>query len=103
MIKYVEIDGYDNFGEVAPFSHFYQFMQKDVGERRTILVHAYECDTKVFKGYLFHNSKTYKSVPLNDHEKSKIEGTTGKLTEVPFHKFSDGTSIKDFFADYIEL
>lgn len=103
MIKYVELDGYDNYGESAPFSHIYQFMQRGDNERSTILVHAYECDTEVFKGYLFHNSKTYKSIPLTDHERTKIEGATGKLSEVPFHKFIEGTSIKEFFADYTEL
>ena len=53
MIKYVNIKGYINRGEIYPFSHYYQFIQNNDDTPIIILVHAYECETKVFKGYLF--------------------------------------------------
>jgi hypothetical protein len=95
MIKYAEIDGYENLGELQMFSHLYQFIEKDKETPMIILIHAYECDTKVFKGYVFNETQTYNSIPLNNNEIEEIEKYTGKLEQVQFIKFIMGTIVED--------
>ena len=100
MIKYVDISGYTNLGEVQMFSHLYQFMEKDKEIPMTILVHAYECGTKIFKGYVFNKTATYKSVPLTEEELSKIEWATGKVEQLDFKDFIVGTIAEDCYKDF---
>lgn len=82
MIKYLELPGYSNRGEVISFSHFYQFMQKDVKPPITIILNAYEGDAKAFKGYLFHEKKTFQSIPLTLEEKQTLEPYVGAIAQV---------------------
>ena len=98
MIKYAEIDGYKNLGEIEMLSHLYQFIEKDKPEPMVILIHAYESETRIFKGYLYNSTKTYRSVPLEDTEKAIIEIYTGKAEQVDFDKFIVGTILE---AGYI--
>jgi hypothetical protein len=100
MIKYVEIDGYKNYGEVHPFSHLYQFVQDNTECPMIILVHAYDPPEKVFKGYLFNSDKTYQNIPLTSEESEKIEYATGKLEEVDFMDFFKDSSFEEQFKDY---
>jgi hypothetical protein len=101
MIKYVDLEGYTNYGELVPFSHFYQFRQLNEDIPMIILVHAYECETKVFKGFLFNISKIYQIVPLTKDEKSKIESATGSLTEVGFPDFIKDTIFEEGYSGYL--
>lgn len=100
MIKYANIEGYNNLGEIQMFSHLYQFIERDKATPMIILIHAYECDTKVFKGYIFNSSQTYENIPLTDTEINQIEIYTGKLQQIDFKEFIVGTiaeaSHKDF-------
>ena len=68
----------------------------------TILVHAYECDTKIFKGYVFSKTSTYKSVPLTEEEISEIECATGKSEQVDFQEFIKGTILEEVYKDFKE-
>lgn len=100
MIKYVDIEGYNNRGEIMPYSHVYQFLQTGTEKPLTIIVHAYECDTKAFKGYLFCASKTYQCVPLTVREKEEIEGVAGKLVEVTFEDLIKDTLFAESYSGY---
>ncbi len=103
MVKYVDIPGYANCGETQMFSHLYQFMEKSKETPMTILVHAYECDTTIFKGYVFLKTSTYKNVPLTDDELKAIEFATGKAKQLNFPEFIIGTVCEDDFKDFKEL
>lgn len=103
MIKYTNIKGYSNRGEIYPFAHYYQFMQEGVETPMIILVHAYECETKVFKGYLFNKTKTFKSAPMTDEEIKAIEQATGKLTQVDFDEIIRGAEFEETYTDYSKM
>ena len=124
MIKYANIEGYNNLGEIQMFSHLYQFRERDKATPMIILIHAYECDTKVFKGYIFNSSQTYENIPLTDTEINQIEVYTGriltedfslgrntekvegvcvydKLQQIDFKKFIVGTILEDLYEDFM--
>jgi hypothetical protein len=103
MIKYVDIPGYKNLGEAKMFSHLYQFIEDGKDTPMIILVHAYECDTKIFKGFAFLKTGTYKSVPLTEEEKLKIESATGEAEQINFLEFIKGTILEDSYKDFKEL
>jgi hypothetical protein len=95
MIKYIKIPGYHYANPVGGmFSHFYQFMEEDKETPMTILVHAYECPTVIFKGYVFVKQDTYQSVPITDEERKLIEQATGQLKQIDFNEF-----VKETFLD----
>jgi hypothetical protein len=102
MIKYADVKGYKNLGEIQLFSHLYQFIELDNDTPMIILVHAYECDTQIFKGYVFNNTNTYKSIPLTNEELISIETYTGKANQINFDKFIIGTIIEEACKDYKE-
>lgn len=98
MIKYATIDGYKNFGEISMFSHLYQFMQENKETPMTILIHAYECKPKVFKGYIFNKDKTYRSIPLENSEKKTIDNYVGDSEQVEFNEFIKGTIAEEYYS-----
>lgn len=100
MIKYAEIKGYDNLGEIQMFSHLYQFMEKGKEIPMTILVHAYECDTQIFKGYLFNNTRSYESVPITEDELNEIQKYTGTAKQVDFKEIIVGTILEDDYKNF---
>lgn len=100
MIKYATIEGYRNIGEIQMFSHLYQFVENIEEEPKVILIHAYECDTKVFKGFLYNNSKTFKNVELLKNEIKEIESCCGKLTQVDFNEVIKETEFAEFYKDF---
>jgi hypothetical protein len=100
MIKYVDISGYKNLGETQPFSHLYQFMEIGKETPATIIVHAYECDTKIFKGYVFNKTKTYKSVQLTEDELRAIEQATSKAEQIDFPEFIKGTIAEEYYKEF---
>lgn len=91
MIKYVDLPGYKNLGELGMFSHFYQFMQSGAETPITILLHAYEGDIKAFKGYLLHANKTFQSVPITPEERSTLEPFVGTITQVNLDELVAGS------------
>lgn len=103
MIKYAEIDGYKNIGEIGIMSHVYQLIEIDKREPMIILIHAYEGPTKAFKGYLYNKTKKYKSVDLTKEEQKEIERFTGKLEQVDFISLIEKTVIEKIYADYEEM
>lgn len=103
MIKYVNINGYSNRGEIYPFSHYYQFIQNNADTPIIILVHAYECNAEVFKGYLFNNNKTFKSIPMTEDEIKEIEWVTGKLTQVEFDEVIKGSDFETAYNDFCKI
>ena len=105
MIKYVDLPGYQNVGELALFSHLYEFIEPLEKEpRKLILVHAYEVyPAKVFKGYVLDETRTYESIPLTAEEKSKIEPATGDVTQVDFKELIKGTIAEEYYKEYGEM
>lgn len=103
MIKYTNIKGYLNRGEIYPFAHYYQFMQEGAETPITILVHAYECEPRAFKGYLFNTTKTFKSIPMTNEESDAIEQATGKLTQVDFDEIVKGSEFEEAYANYSKI
>ena len=100
MIKYCDLEGYNNCGEVQMFSHLYQFMEKSVKMPKTILLHAYDiCPALVFKGCVFNEKKTWSSVPLTDDEKTKLEGYVGAIKEIDFNEFANKHTIKSLSTE----
>jgi hypothetical protein len=100
MIKYAKIDGYNNLGEIQMFSHLYQFIENDKETPMIILIHAYEEDVKIFKGYVFNYTKTYKSVPINEAELNVIEQYVGKAKQIDFNEFIIGTIAEDYYEEF---
>lgn len=100
MLKYTEIEDYRNIGEIQIFSHVYQFIENVEENPKIILIHAYECDAKVFKGFLYNNSRTFKSVDLSENEIEKLEEYCGKLTEVDFDDLIKETEFAEFYKDF---
>ena len=102
MIKYAERKDYKNVGEIQMFSHVYQFFENVEENPKIILIHAYDCDTKVFKGFLYDKSKTFINVDLLENETKKIEGYCGRVTQVGFDEFIKETQFADLYKDIKE-
>lgn len=102
MIKYMDLEGYRNLGELRMFSHLYMFREENKETPMIILIHAYECDAKVFKGYLFNKSKTFKTVELTNLEIEKLETYVGKLQQVSFNAFIKETIAEEEYSDFTE-
>ena len=102
MIKYAEIKGYKNIGEIQMFSHVYQFVENVEENPKIILIHAYVGETKVFKGFLYNKTKTFINVKLLESEMKKIERWCGTLTQVGFDEFIIQTPFADMFKDFKE-
>lgn len=105
MIKYLDLKGYRNLGEIAMFSHLYQFIEKkDNAERSNsviILIHAYD-GAKIFKGYVLDKTKTYEQIELAEDELTEIQKITGTLKVVNFDEFIKGTVVEELFNNYTE-
>lgn len=100
MIKYAEIEGYRNIGEINSFSHLYQFIENVEENPKIILIQAYECDAKVFKGFLYNNSKTFINIDLLDNEIEEIEKYCGDATQIDFDELIKETDFAEFYEDY---
>ena len=103
MIKYAEIEGYRNLGEIQMFSHVYQFIENVEENPKIILIHAYVGETKVFKGFLYDNSKTFKSVNLLDNEIEEIEKYCGDATQIDFDEIIKETEFADLYKDFKKM
>lgn len=100
MIKYAELPGYRNCGELIPFSHFYQFIQNGADTPVTIVLHAYEGETKAFKGYLFHKKKTFENLPLTTEERKALNHFVGKITQVDLDELLSGSDFEKEISGY---
>lgn len=101
MIKYATINGYDNYGEVELYSHIYQFLEQNIGDKKTILIHGYDISpAKVFKGYIYMKNKTYKSIAMTDEERKTIEQYVGEFNQLGFLDFIQGSSFEEFYQDF---
>jgi hypothetical protein len=68
-----------------------------------IIIHAYECATKIFKGFVCKSTKTYQSVELTKEEIDTLEQYVGTSTQVNFDAFIVGTILEESFKDYKDL
>lgn len=80
MIKYVEIKGYQNLGEIMP--HVYQWIEIESDLPSVILVSAYDGPAIVFKGKVLLNTLEYKPEKINDDELFELERLVGPLGKV---------------------
>jgi len=103
MIKYANLEGYKNLGEIKMFSHLYQFIEVDKDRPMVILIHAYEDDTKIFKGYLYNLTLTYNSIPITDKELNILEAYIGKATQVELPDFIKGTILENQFKAFNQI
>lgn len=94
MIKYADIPGYANCGEVIPFSHVYQFKQAFFASPMVIVLHAYEGKAKAFKGYLFHAERTFESIPLTAKERTALEPYVGEIEQCDLDVVVAGTELE---------
>lgn len=103
MIKYAEIEGFANRGEISPFSHLYQFMEKGKEMPATILIHGYDlCPAKVFKGYVFNKTKTCFAVALTEEEKAVLQKWVGTIEQVSFSDFANSHEMLIPYRGYSE-
>lgn len=101
MIKYAEINGYKNLGECGMFTHLYEWIEKDKETPLVIIVHAYECKPKVFKGYIFNEIEKFQDVPVIDGELSEVEKFVGeKIEQCSFTDFIKGTLLEEDYGKY---
>jgi hypothetical protein len=103
MIKYVELKGYSNSGEVGVFSHLYRFFERDSEDPVMIFIHAYEVTpTKVFKGRVHTETKSYKNIDLTLDEKETLEQSVGELHQTDFIDFANGHALLSFARTFTE-
>lgn len=90
MIKYADIKGYKDLGEVSP--HLYQWLSKDDTKelRPTIIVRAYDTSPKIFKGIILSKSQEYYPLEITE-DLSELESFVGELEVV--------TDLKDLSED----
>lgn len=92
MIKYAEIKGYKNLGEVA--HHLYQWMEDTEEDMTVILVRAYDTESKVFKGKIYNSTDQYVSLPILENELDDVESIIGKCEVI-----TDANVISEGFTD----
>ena len=100
MIKYVDIDGYKNLGEVQLFSHLYQFIETEKDTPMTILCTLMNATPRYSKAMCLTKTKTYKSVRLTEGELETIEGATGKAEQTDFPEFIKGTIAEEYYKEF---
>ena len=104
MIKYADVPGYTNYGEVVPFSHVYQFRQVDVDIPMIIVIHAsYESKAKLFKGFLFDAKETFESVPLCAYERTALERCAGVIEQCDLDVVLAGTELEHQITGYSKI
>jgi response regulator RpfG family c-di-GMP phosphodiesterase len=103
LIKYANIDGYTNLGEVQMFSHLYQWIEKVNESPKVILITAYEEKQKVFKGYIYTKSKQYKSIPIDMNELKEVKNLVGKIEQVDFKEFIVDTLLDNEYYNSFQL
>lgn len=77
MLKYANVKGYYTVGEVL--HQVYQWIEKDVENPQIILVNAYECEPRLFKGYVFNKTNTYMPTEIIDGELEDINKIVGDV------------------------
>lgn len=92
MIKYCNVEGYKNFGEVEP--HIYLWVKIDTmkntlenGNATFLAVNAYEEETLVFHGEIFHDDKQFKVLNFDKSILKEIKNILGKVKIVPLNEF----------------
>lgn len=103
MIKYAKIEGYKNLGELGILSHLYSLIQVNKETPMIILIHAYEGNQQVFKGYVFNKTSTFKGVPLEAAEAAEIESIIGKFEQVEFLEFIKETLFEKEYSSFTEV
>lgn len=107
MIKYMELPGYHNCGEVELFSHVYQFVSKTHVEctnyPAVIIIHAYEGATKAFKGVLLRGSRRYMTLPLTDAELEALKPYVGEIQQLDIAEVLAGTTFEAEIKTYRKM
>lgn len=91
-------------GEIQLFSHLYQFVEQNTETPMVILIQAYDIPTaKVFKGYLFGKSETYKNIELSEDEIQILKEYVGEFKNVGFNEFISNTALEDYHKNFEEI
>jgi hypothetical protein len=104
MIKYHELEGYKNCGEIGMFSHVYEFWQ--IKEpHRIILIRAFDVPVaSVYKGVLLSDGRQYeKSQQLTYDEKESLEYLLGEIKECRFQDIFSGTGLAEGMKDWTPI
>ncbi len=103
MIKYAELEGYQNLGELGMFSHLYRFYEKESDDPVMIFIHAYDvAPAQVFKGKVHAYERSYKNINLTDKEKEMLAKFAGDYEQVDFSKFASNHESLLFARDFKE-
>lgn len=102
MIKYMELEGYNNLGELGFMSHLYQLISDD---GRIILIHAYDiAPAKLWHGIVLQKDKSYTNLDLDkerDQIISKIKYYVGDIKIIEDLKdFSKGTALEQDLEEF---
>jgi hypothetical protein len=103
LIKYININGYNNLGEVGLFSHLYEWIEKVDENPKVILINAYEGKPKVFKGYIYTKSNQYKSVPVETNELQEVINLVGEVEQKDFKEFIVSTLLDNEYYNSFQL
>ena len=103
MVKYSKIKGYITNGAIEIFSHLYQWVEEAKDNPIIILIHAYDGEPTIFKGYIYNKTKQYKPVDILDKELEDVEICVGKLKVLEFKEFIANTLLDSEFYHSFEI
>lgn len=96
MIKYAKIPDYNNLGEIAMYSHAYQFRHKHEACPPLFLIRAYELNqARVFKGYLYMDSDEFETLTITYEERVILERYIG------IFELTNPNEFKDFIPNHM--
>lgn len=100
MIKYANIEGFNNLGEIG--SNLYQWIEDTEDTRVVILVRTYDTDTKIWSGYLMNETKIIENANdiIINSDMSLIKNA--KRIE-SFKEFIKGHHSEEQFNEFEEL
>jgi hypothetical protein len=102
MIKYMELEGYNNLRELGLMSHLYSLISND---GKIILIRAYDITpAKLWHGIILQEDKSYTNFNLGkerDKIISKIKYYVGDIKIIEdLKEFSKDTVLEEYFKEY---
>lgn len=106
MIKYANIKDFTRCGERG--SHIYQWMETKAsnpnGNRITIIIRAYDCESKLWVGYVLLGAQKTINLPGLKVDLTDVIKILGEIKRVTsFKDFIKGSCAETFFKDFTDL